>query len=137
MKKILVFRTSVDATMERLFCELGRCDIDCLVQSSQFTRYRETYPYINFMDIRREDFYDLPFEVAEVIRKKSYDQVYVTFSGIKGHNFGNVMELVSKVSYKKAFFYNCHGTKTEIPGQNRIKDMLCRAYIRWILFIHG
>ncbi len=67
MKKILVFRTSVDATMERLFCELGRCDIDCLVQSSQFTRYRETYPYINFMDIRREDFYDLPFEVAKVL----------------------------------------------------------------------
>ncbi len=36
------------------------------------------------------------------ICSKAYDQVYVTFSGIKGHNYGNIMELLDKINYKKS-----------------------------------
>lgn len=137
MEKILVFKTSADATIKRLFHELESRDIDCLIQSSQIARYKEEYPYVNFIDICQEGFYDLPGKVTEMISKKRYDQVYVTFSGIKGHNYGNVMELVSKVHFKKAFFYNCNGDRTEIPEQNVIKDRLCRVFIALVSFMYG
>ena len=137
MGKILVFKTATDATMKRLFHDLKNCDIDCLIQSSQIARYREEYPDINFIDICQEGFYDLPDEVVKMISDKNYNQLYVTFSGIKGHNYGNVMELVSKVHFQKAFFYNCNGDKTEIPQQNVIKDKLCRAYIAFVSFMYG
>lgn len=136
MEKILVLKTAADATMKRLFHELKNEDIDCLIQSSQIVRYREEYPYINFIDICREGFYDLPAEIIKIISEKSYDQLYVTFSGIKGHNYGNVMELVNNVRFQKAFFYNCNGNKTEIPQQNVVKDMLCRVYIAFVSFVY-
>ncbi len=132
MSGILIFKTSTDGTMKRLFEELGKKDIDCLIQSSQMQRYQAEYPYINFIDIRKEGFYDLSPEVKERISSKTYDKVYVTFSGIKGHNYGNIMELVSGVNCKSAFFYNCNGDKVEIPKKNFIKDVLCRLYIKWI-----
>jgi len=137
LEKILVFKTAADATMKRLFHDLKRQDIDCLIQSSQVARYRVEYPSIHFIDICQEGFYDLPVEVIKTISEKSYDQLYVTFSGIKGHNYGNVMELVSKVHFKKAFFYNCNGDKAEIPEPNLVKDKLCRAYIAVVSFVYG
>lgn len=136
-RKILIFRTSIDATMENLFRELASKDIDCLIQSSQIDRYCTKYPYVNFVDIRQEGFYDLPVDVIDRISKKVYDELYVTFSGTNGHNYGNVMGLVGKVHFKKAFFYNCNGDKTEIPRPDLIKDMLCRAYIKFVDFIYG
>lgn len=135
-ERILVFRTSADATMKRLFHELRGKDIDCLIQSSQIDRYQIEFPYVNFINIYQEGFYDLPSQIMTQISTKSYDQLYITFSGIKGHNFGNVMELVSKVNFKHAFFYNCNGAKIEIPKKNIIKDTLCSLYIKWIGFIY-
>lgn len=137
MSRILIFKTSTDATMKRLICELDKQEIDCLIQSSQIDRYKAEYPNIKFIDICQEGFYDLPLEIINRISSKLYDQVYVTFSGIKGHNYGNVMELVSKVDYKSAFFYNCNGDKTEIPRKNLIKDTLCSLYIKWNRLIYG
>lgn len=137
MSNILIFTTSSDITMDRLIRELGEKRIDCLIQSSQLARYREEYPHINFIDICQEGFFDLPPQVIRKISEKHYDQLYVTFSGVKGHNYGNVMAFVSKVHFQKAFFYNCNGEKTEIPKQNVIKDMLCRVYIAFVSFVYG
>ncbi len=125
--------------MKRLFQELEELEknIDCLIQSSQIDRYKTEYPYINFIDIHQEGFYDVSFNVVHEMCQKTYDQVYITFSGIKGHNYGNVMELVSKVNFKKAFFYNCNGDKVVIPKKNALKDTLCWLYIKWIGLIYG
>lgn len=137
MEKILVFKTSTDATIKKLLDEMGKKDIDCLIQSSLVGRYQAEYPAVNFIDIRQEGFYDLPPNVIDMISLKKYDQLYVTFSGIKGHNYGNVMELVDKLDYKNAYFYNCNGDRIEIPRKNIIKDTLCWIYIKWIGFIYG
>lgn len=137
MKKILVFKTSVDTTIKRLFYDLGKEYIDCLIPSSHIERYKSTYPYINFIDICQEGFYDLPSEVISMISMKSYDQVYITLSGIKGYNYGNVMEIVAKVDFTEAFFYNCNGDKIIIPKQNIIKDIFYRGYIGFINFVYG
>lgn len=136
MEKILVFKTAADATMKKLLFELKDMDVDCLIQSSQRKRYKAEYPNVNFIDIGREGFYSLPDEVTKILSKKKYDQVYVAFSGIKGHNYGNVMELVAKTDFKKAYFYNCNGDRIEMPKQNMVKDMLCRVYIALISFIY-
>lgn len=137
MNRILVLKTSTDATMKRLFDDLERENIDCLIQSSQIDRYRAEYPDVHFIDICQEGFYDLSTDVISRVSEGIYDQLYVTFSGINGHNYGNVMELVGKVHFRKAFFYNCNGKKTEIPKPDLIKDTLCRVYIRFISFIYG
>ncbi len=136
MKKILVFKTSTDATVKKLFQDLVKEDIDCLIQSSQIDRYKKEYPCIHFIDICQEGFYDLPSKVVHRICQKTYDQVYVTFSGTEGHNYGNVMELVDKVDFKNAFFYNCRGDRVAVPKRNVIVDMFCRLYINWIGFVY-
>lgn len=132
MKHILVFKTSADETMKRLFRDLKEEDVDCFIQSSLLNRYRAEYPDIHFIDICKEGFYDLPSEVINKLSEKMYDRLYVTFSGVKGHNYGNVMELVCKAHFKRAFFYNCNGNVVEMPKEQIIKDTLCRIYIKWI-----
>lgn len=132
--KILVLKTSSDTTMQRLFRELDRGeekDIDCLIQTSQIDRYRKEYSYINFIDIRRERFDNISLEVINLVSEKLYDRLYITLSGINGYDFWNVVQFISKVCYKKAFFYNCNGEQIKIPRKNIIKDTLGRLYIKW------
>lgn len=135
MEKILVFRTSVDSTIQKLFNELGKIgdkDIDCLIQSSKVQKYKEEYPYINFIDIQGERFENLSSEVIKRISKKMYDRLYITLTGVDAYNFWNIMEILSNVHFKKGFFYNCNGEKMKIPRENIIKDTLCRIYIKLV-----
>lgn len=137
--KVLVLKTSSDVTMQRLFKKLdkaGNNDIDCLIQSSQFEKYKKEYPNVRFIDICRERFEDLPTEVIDMVLQKKYDQLYITLSGVHGHNFWNVVKLVSTMRFKKAFFYNCNGDKIKIPGKNMMKDTLCRFYIKYIGYVY-
>lgn len=136
MEKILVFKTSADTTIKRLFDELGETNIDCLIPKSQFDRYRQEYPAIHFIDICREGFYELPVEVINTISRQAYDEVFITFSGREGYSYGNVLELLGQISYKRAFFYNCNGERIEIPKGNMIKDTLCRIYIAFTGFLY-
>lgn len=136
--KILVLKTSSDETMQKLFKELDRVEkkrIDCLIQSSQIDRYRQEYPDINFIDIRRERFENLSSEIMDIISAKFYDRLYITLSGVNGYHFWNVIEFVSKVHFRRAFFYNCNGEQMKIPKGNIIKDTLERLYIKWNDFI--
>lgn len=136
--KILVLKTSSDTTIQKLFKELdgvGEKDIDCLIQSSQVDRYRKEYSDINFIDIHRERFDNISPEIMELISEKFYDRLYITFSGVNGYDFWNVIEYASKVCYRRAFFYNCNGEQAEIPRKNIIKETLVRLYIKWNDFI--
>lgn len=135
MEKILVFRTSADRTIQKLFHELdqtGDMNIDCLIQSSKVQKYKEEFPNINFIDIEGEKFENLSSEIMKMISKKVYDRLYITLTGVNAYNFWNVMKIVSHVHFKKGFFYNCNGEKTKIPRENIIKDTLCRLYIKLI-----
>ena len=137
---VLVLKTSADATMQKLLNELcndTNKQIDCLIQSSQVIRYQKEYPDINFIDICKERFENLPSDVTSMVTNKKYDQLYITLSGVNAYNFWNVMELVNKIRYKTAFFYNCNGVKMKIPRKNIIKDTLCKWYINWIRRIYG
>lgn len=136
MKKILIFRTSVDGTFRRLYEEVKENNVSCLIQSSQLERYRESYPDILLIDICQEGFYDLPQKVYAQLDSEEYDEVYITFSGVVGHNYGNVLEILKKIKYKKAYFYNCNGDKTEICRGNSMKYKLCRLYIKIIQLMY-
>ncbi len=136
MEKILVFKTSTDKTIKRLLDNLGDKAIDCLIQSSQLERYKALYPYIHFIDICQEGFYDLPCKVVDQITLTTYDQVYITFSDMEGYNYGNVLELLEKTTFRNACFYNCAGDKLAIPKQNIIRDTLCRIYIEFTGFLY-
>lgn len=135
MEKVLVFKTSTDVTIQKLLHELAEGknkDIDCLIQHSHVKRYQEKYPYIHFIDIQGERFESLSSEIMEKISEKSYDRVYVTLTGTNAYGFWNVMGIVSKVRFKKGFFYNCNEEKMKIPRKNIVKDTICRLYIKWV-----
>ncbi len=137
---VLVLKTSTDTTMQKLLNELcndTNKQIDCLIQSSLVIRYQKEYPDINFIDICKERFENLPSDVTSMVTNKKYDQLYITLSGVNAYNFWNVMELVNKIRYKTAFFYNCNGVKMKIPRKNIIKDTLCKWYINWFRRIYG
>lgn len=136
---ILIFKTSADSTMNMLLEELNDldCDIDCLIQTSQIERYKTLYPKVNFIDIQAEGFYNLPSGVMNKVSQNKYEQLYVTLSGVVGHNYGNVMSIVSKIVYKEAFFYNCNGEKITIPSPNFLKDFICRVYIGFLDLIYS
>ena len=136
MKKILVLKTSTDATMHRLFEEIKDNEIVCLIQPSQIDRYRKRYPNIKFIDILKEGFYDLPEDVMLSINGIVFDELYVTYSGIVGHNYGNVMAIVDKIDRKKAFFYNINGDKVEIPVFGKMRNLICRLYIKMCELIY-
>lgn len=136
---VLIFKTSTDSTMNMLLEELkdSDYDIDCLIQTSQVERYKALYPRVNFIDIQAKGFYDLPSDVMDKVGQRKYDQLYVTLSGVAGHNYGNVMSIVSKIVYKEAFFYNCNGEKITIPSPNFLKDFICRVYIGFLDLIYS
>lgn len=137
--KVLILCTSSDAVMKKLLEELQNFDnnIDCLIQTSQIERYKALYPKVNFIDIQAEGFYDLPSDVMDKVSQNKYEQLYVTLSGVVGHNYGNVMSIVSKIVYKEAFFYNCNGEKITIPSPNFLKDFICRVYIGFLDLIYS
>lgn len=136
MKKILVLKTSMDGTMFRLFDELQGKHIDCLIQSSEMNKYQKKFPNINFIDIENEGFYELTPHVLRQATKERYDEIYITFSGVVGHHYGNVIEVLDLLRFKKAFFYNCNGERVNIPRQNLLRDWLCREFISFIQFVH-
>ena len=130
MKKILVLKTSTDATMHRLFEEIKDNEISCLIQPSQIERYVKMYPDIKFINIQKEGFYDLSREVMLNIDEVLFDELYVTYSGMGAFNYGNVMEIVERINRKKTFFYNGNGDRVEIPVFGKMKELLCRVFIK-------
>lgn len=138
MSNILILKTSTDATMDLLFSELSsNHHIDCLIQTSQLERYRKVYPNIHLIDIRQEDFYEMPKDVIVNLSQKEYEQTYITFTGYVGHNYGDVMRIVDKINSKEIFFYNCRGDKILIPEKNIWKDFICKIYILFIDWIYN
>lgn len=56
---------------------------------------------MNFIHIQAERFYGLLSGIMDKVSQNKYEQLYVTLSGVVGHNYGNVMSIVLKVAYKK------------------------------------
>lgn len=128
LKRIIVLRTSTDDIMCRLFEEIKDNEIFCMIASSQIDRYREMYPNIKFIDIQRERFYDLPPEVLSNVNRMTFNELYVTLPDIVGYYYENVMAVVDRINWRKAFFYNCNGDRVEIPG--KMRSFIYRVYIR-------
>lgn len=131
MERVLVFKTSSDYVFENLLDNLSdsKKKIECLVPSSKLVKYQEKYVYMRFIDIKKEGFYDLSKEIIEYLCQKEYEEIYITFSGVTGHNYGNVMDVVSKLKYHKGYFYNCNGNRVEFNKSNMLIDFLCNCYI--------
>lgn len=138
--KIVILKTSDDKTMKKLFDELDKHDdkeIDCFIQNSQLEKYRNEYPYVNFIGIGQERFENLMEEVTDKMCKKKYDQLYITLSGISGYNFWNVVSVAKMIRFKEAFFYNCNGERMQIPKKSVVKDTLGKLYIQYINYIYS
>lgn len=129
MKKAIVFRSSADATITKLFGELCDREIVCLIQSSLITDYRVRFPHIKFIDIKGESFYNLKQDVISEISQCIYDELYILFTGTTGHNYGNILAIADEIQFREGFFYNCLGEKTRIYRPSKIIDILTNWYV--------
>lgn len=130
MKRILILRTSNDGTIFKLFEEIYDNQLYCMIQSSQVERYKNMYPKIHFIDIKQEGFYNLDESVMKEVKNTEFEEVYITFTGEVGHNYGNIMSMVKLLNFKKGYFYNCLGERVEIPKMGIVKDLLYKIYIK-------
>ena len=134
----VVFATSSDYTLMKLLDELndsGR-QVSCLIQSSRLNKYVLLYPGIKFIDIHEESFYSLSESTLDLIKKISWDELYIVFSGRYASNYGNVLDIVEQCTYKHGYFYNCEGEKTEIKKDGAILTFLIGIYIAFIGLVY-
>lgn len=129
MTKVLVFKTSANETVKRLFEEISGQEVHCLIQASQLDIFQKKYPQISFINIEREAFYDIEPAVLDGISDICFDEVYITFSGLEGFNYENVLSILRGLEYKNAFFYNANGDKVLIPKDNIIVEKMIRLYL--------
>lgn len=130
-KKVIVFSTSNDSTLIKLFNELSanKSNISCLMQTSRIKKFESLFPEILFVDICEEAFYSIDDAALLRVNKEYYDELYVTFSGKHACNYGNVLSIVEQCSYRIGYFYNCDGERVEIVRNTRIVDFFLGIFI--------
>ena len=139
MEKVLIFKTASDNVMNQLFDKVSNenAEIDCLIQNSLIEQYKEKYENINFINIYKEGFYNVSSDVIDPIKSVCYNKIFIPLTGAHGHNFGNIIDIITQLSFKNGYFYNCNGELIEIPQYGFWQDWLCRCYIRLIGLIYG
>lgn len=138
MEKVLIFKTASDAIMERLFTELQslQCEKICLIQTSLKDIYQKKYPYILFIDIEKEGFYEIPKEVLLLVQKMKINKIYIPTTGVRAINFGNIIELCNKLCYKELIFYNSNGEESIVRKKGAFVEWLIKIYIGLIELLY-
>lgn len=121
-RRILILKTAKNEIVERCFEENKNDKIVCLIQSSVIGDFRKRYNNVEFIDIKRESFNELPEEIYEYFKRENFDKVLIPLSGKFAHNYGNVIYVVSKIRFKEAFFFYKDGITTRIPRNGVIVD---------------
>lgn len=127
--KILIIKTSSDKTIKKLLEELVGCEVTGIIQEGLLQIYQGEYPTVKWIGIRDESFYEIDNELIKELSKNVFDEVYITLSGVVGHNMGSIIGIIENLRFKKAYFYNCNGNRVSIPKPNFLKDLICRVYI--------
>lgn len=128
MKRILVFKTAEDQIVMKLLEEQKEDRIDIMIPSNDVKKYELIYPCINYLEIASDSFYEINQSVIEQISAILYDRIYITLTGRHEHDFGHVLEILTKCRYKRAFFYNCDGEYMEIPRYSLLTEMVISLY---------
>ncbi len=122
--------------MQKLFDRLTDCSIECLVQTNDFHRLKSEHPEIAFIDICRTSFYGIPERVIKQVISKKYDEAYILLSGNHGYNYGNIIELLKRCDYNKAFFFNSEGKCIDIPRFSVIHQLLIGLFVKIVNLIY-
>lgn len=128
--KVIIFNTARDEIVEKCF-ELNYSNqIVCLVQPSKEQLYKNKYKGVDLINIEKERFEDLPEHVIRRINSEKYDKVYLPVAGKMIRNFGNVLEVLKKVRFKRAYFFYADGSTKEMLICNRLLDGVIDLVIR-------
>lgn len=138
MNNILIFKTASDVVLKKLFIELKNKEAKkyCLIQSSLINNFQKEYKDVEFIDIQQEGFYNISDNVLEVIQNILFTEIYIPTTGPRAMNFGNILEIVCSLNYKKIIFYNCNGERNIIKKKSQLEEKLIRLYINLINLIY-
>lgn len=138
MDNILIFKTASDSVLDKLLEELSskKQRKYCIIQSSLINIYSQKYKDIQFIDIQKEGFYDISRDVLKVIKNISFTEVYIPTTGPRAMNFGNILEIVEQLNYRKIIFYSCNGGKNIINKKSKLEEKMIRLYIYLIHLIY-
>ena len=131
---ILLLRTSNDFITENAlrYCLQNSENVICLIQSSQFEAYKNKYPETSFIDSGAESFYDLSNEIIQKLSAEKYSMIVIPTTGVKAHNFGNIIEITRLLYHDKLVFYHSDNQIQVINKMSKIKSMLYKIYIKII-----
>ncbi len=101
----------------------------CLIQSSIIDEFRKRYKEVDFIDIKRESFYDLPEQINEYLMHQEFDKLLIPLSGKTVHNFGNVMDVVRTIRFREGYFFYSDGKTIRIPNYGVVLDSLISVLI--------
>lgn len=136
MKKILVFKTSTDSVVNSLLEELLKNEdneIYCFIQTNSYDVYKNKYPSINFIDIKSNVFDNPEIVSFESIENIKFNEIYFTSSRTNFKNYGNVIEIASKIKSSKWIFYNGKNQLFTVSRHCKIIDVT-RFGVNVILF---
>lgn len=131
MENILVIKSSVDYIFQNLLDGIvnENKDVYCLIQSSRKAEYEMKYPWIRFIDCKKEGFYDIPNEVLDELGKRSYKKIYIPTTGLVAHNFGNIVEVIKRLDYERLIFFHSETEQQEIFKMSKWKSLFYKICI--------
>lgn len=139
MQQVLVLKSAIDKVYQDLmdYVDKNYQEVYCLIQSSRKQEYEKKYPHVHFIDCKKEAFYEIPREVLDTVESISYDKIFLPITRVKAYNFGNVMEMIRHVKYKKLVFYYANGEIFEIDKMGKIQSIFYGVCIKLFEKIYG
>ena len=129
---VLFLKTSNDA----VFCNMldyysrelaGRY---CLIQESALGRFSKDYSDIAFISLGQESYYDVAEPVMRRVAKNCYEAICIPTTGKKAIGFGNIIRLVSKLSFQKLVFFHSPEIIHVVPQMSAEESEQVRKLIR-------
>lgn len=122
-EKALVFKTANDLIVDKCLASICKKRIVCLTQSYNTRDFKNRFKDIEFIDIKRDSFHDLPHNLMKYLKNDYFEEIYIPISGKTAHNFGNVMNVLKEMKYSKAYFFYSDGKCIRIPNYGLFKEL--------------
>ena len=133
-KNVLFLKTSNDAVFRNMLDYYSR-EWDyryCLIQESALERFSKTYNDIDFISLGEESYYDIAETVLQRVAENCYDAICIPTTGKNAIGFGNIIRLVSKLSFQKLVFFHSPEVIHVVPQMSEEESEKVRNFIRQI-----
>ena len=131
-KNVLFLKTSNDAVFRNMLDYYSRewTYKYCLIQESAINRFSKAYSDITFISLGQESYYDIAETIVRRVAKNCYEAICIPTTGKNAIGFGNIIRLVSKLSFQKLVFFHSPEIIHVVPQMSAEESEQVRKLIR-------